>query len=441
VSETIYVATGELKFGDMGDVLESTPLGSCVAVCVFDPARVKGVMAHVMLPGLAPGAEQQPMRYAANAVEALLEGMQKSGSDLRALDVCLIGGANVLDRDDETIGRDNLDSLSQIIRTKGLKLLAQSVGGTLRRSVRFEISGGNISYTVGDDPKKILRGIGDKGIQGLSGDPEMQRAPRQQAEKSLHEAEGSVQRTLDAMLSTEKDIETLKLSDILDADVIQGMMDEFFRICGISMAIIELDGKVLVAVGWQDICTRFHRVHPEASRRCIESDTILSRGVLSGQTKLYKCKNNMWDVAMPINVGGRHVGNLFIGQFMFKDEPVDRDVFIRQGREFGFVEEEYLAALDRVPRWDRTTVDAAIAFFSRFSLLVATLSWNKIQLARDIAVRKQAEADIRSKITEIEARNKLMMDREERILEMKGEVNKLLIELGREKKYKTAISD
>ena len=86
------------------------------------------------------------------------------------------------------------------------------------------------------------------------------------------------------------------------------------------MAVIDIAGKVLVGVGWPDICTRFHRVHPETCKHCIESDTQLTAGVPQGEVRLYKCRNNMWDVATPLLVGGHHVGNVFMGQFFFEDE-------------------------------------------------------------------------------------------------------------------------
>ena len=94
-------------------------------------------------------------------------------------------------------------------------------------------------------------------------------------------------------------------------------MDDFYEFAHITIAIVDLKGNILVSIGWQDICTRFHRVHPETCKHCVESDTKLSAGVPSGEFKLYRCKNNMWDTATPIMVGGQHVGNIFSGQFFF----------------------------------------------------------------------------------------------------------------------------
>ena len=66
----------------------------------------------------------------------------------------------------------------------------------------------------------------------------------------------------------------------------------------------DLKGNVLVSVGWQDICTKFHRIHPEASKYCIESDTKLALAATPKELKMYKCKNNMWDIVTPLMLDG-----------------------------------------------------------------------------------------------------------------------------------------
>jgi Sensory domain found in PocR len=66
----------------------------------------------------------------------------------------------------------------------------------------------------------------------------------------------------------------LELSDIIDFTMLQSLIEDFYTLAHIPMSIIDLKGKVLMSVGWQDICTQFHRVHPETCRNCIENDTL-----------------------------------------------------------------------------------------------------------------------------------------------------------------------
>ncbi len=44
----------------------------------------------------------------------------------------------------------------------------------------------------------------------------------------------------------------------------------------------EWDVKRLVATGWQDICTSFHREHPETLRGCLESDLEINKRLVQG---------------------------------------------------------------------------------------------------------------------------------------------------------------
>ncbi|RPI19161.1 MAG: PAS domain S-box protein, partial [Acidobacteriales bacterium] len=180
-----------------------------------------------------------------------------------------------------------------------------------------------------------------------------------------------------------------------DARAIQSLMEEFHKLVNIPMAILDLKGQVLVGVGWQEICTRFHRVHSETSRNCTESDTQLTAGVAPGQVKSYKCKNGMWDLVTPLVVGGRHVGNLFLGQFFFEGERVDQEWFRSNARRYGFQEEPYLAALEAVPRLSKETSDVGMAFLTKLGGILSLQSYSNIKLARALADRDALAASLK----------------------------------------------
>ena len=220
-----------------------------------------------------------------------------------------------------------------------------------------------------------------------------------QAEEALKESEGRVRAKLEAVLSPDGEISELELSDIIDVEAIQAIMDDFFQITNIGIGLIDSKGKVLVATGWQDICTKFHRVHPEACRNCIESDTLLTVGRVAGTFTAYKCKNNLWDISTPFIVGGKYQGNVFLGQFFYTDEEANYEVFRQQARTFGFNEEEYLAALDRVPRLSRETVDSVMQFYARFASLISNVSYSNLKLAQALEGHKRSEAE-REKLQE-----------------------------------------
>lgn len=214
---------------------------------------------------------------------------------------------------------------------------------------------------------------------------------RRIAEEALKQSESRVRAKLESILMPDGEMKDLELADIIDVPELQEMMNNFYKLAGIPMAIIDLAGKVLVGIGWQEICTQFHRMHPQTCQFCIESDTQFTEQIPPGEFKLYKCKNNMWDMATPIIVAGNHLGNLFIGQFFFDDEPVDYEFFTQQAKKYGFDEQKYLAALQNAPRLSRSTVEFATHFFLSFANRISRLSYSNIKLARSLTQQKKAE--------------------------------------------------
>lgn len=218
---------------------------------------------------------------------------------------------------------------------------------------------------------------------------------RNAAEEALRQSDERVRFKLQSILSPEGSISDLELYDIIDVPSIQKLMDNFYELVQIPLAIIDIKGKVLVGVGWQNICTKFHRVHSEACRNCIESDLNLTHGIPDGEFRLYKCKNNMWDIATPIIIGEEHKGNLFMGQFFFDSEPIDIELFQKQADQYGFAEHEYLDALKLVPRISKQKLDHAKSFFLILSKSISQLSYSNIKLARAIAQQKIIEDALR----------------------------------------------
>lgn len=60
-------------------------------------------------------------------------------------------------------------------------------------------------------------------------------------------------------------------------------------------------------------------------------------------------------------------------------------------------------------------------------------------IVRDISQSKQAEEEMKQTVEELERFNRIMLERESRILELKKEINTLLLEAGKEIKYKTTM--
>ncbi len=178
----------------------------------------------------------------------------------------------------------------------------------------------------------------------------------------------------------------MKFSDFVDLVQLRALCESFTALSGAVTAILDLEGNILVATGWQDVCMRFHRVHPGLATRCRESDTALAGMIGTGQNfSIYPCKNGLIDVAMPIVIGDEHVANFFTGQFFM--EPPDDDYFRRQAAQFGLPEAEYIEAMHRVPVFSQAQIEAMTNFFSRLAHMIGEMGLTTVNMEKTVAVR------------------------------------------------------
>ncbi|WP_184415243.1 PocR ligand-binding domain-containing protein [Rhodocyclus tenuis] len=190
----------------------------------------------------------------------------------------------------------------------------------------------------------------------------------------------------------------MKFSELVDVGELQKLCESFTRLTGAVTAVLDLDGTVLVSTGWQDICTRFHRVNAQTAARCHESDTVLAGQLSHGEAyNVYQCKNGLVDVAVPISIGGEHVANFFTGQFFF-DTP-DRLFFSRQAQAFGFDESAYLRALDKAPVFSAEHVRAMMEFFTRLAQIMGEMGLARAELKLANDSLQASEANYRQQAT------------------------------------------
>lgn len=181
------------------------------------------------------------------------------------------------------------------------------------------------------------------------------------------------------------------LMSALDVPILQTMMNDFYTLTSIPMSLLDLQGNVIVGSGWQDVCVRFHRRHPDACAACVESDTALTVDIPEGTAQLYRCKNGLWDAASPVFVDNVKVGNLFTGQFFFEDEPTDVDFFREQARRYGFDESAYLAAIESAPRLSREAVDTGLRFLTNLASMISRLTNSNIERERALKAEHEAQ--------------------------------------------------
>lgn len=122
----------------------TTVLGSCVSACIRDPNTGVGGMNHFMLPGSSGrpmnqwgGEEALETRYGIAAMEQLINSIMKLGARKAQLEVKLFGGGHVLDMAVADVGARNIKFAEDFIRTEGLAVASQDLGGPYPRKVHY----------------------------------------------------------------------------------------------------------------------------------------------------------------------------------------------------------------------------------------------------------------------------------------------------------------
>ena len=119
-----------------------TLLGSCVAVCLFDPIKRIGGMNHIFLPGKADFNNfNAPARYGINAMELLINRILNIGGKRRNLVAKVFGGANMLPDISEAngVGRKNIDFTIEFMKNESIDIVSWDMGGLRYEKSIFSI--------------------------------------------------------------------------------------------------------------------------------------------------------------------------------------------------------------------------------------------------------------------------------------------------------------
>ena len=149
----VNVIQGDFHISEKEDDVLTTVLGSCVAVCLFDPVRRIGGMNHFLLPSGDTGGTVN-VRYGTHAMELLINGLLKKGAQRDMLQAKVFGGARMNDsfRD---IGGSNAAFARTFLADEGLPITAESLGGKAARRLRFWPTTGRVRQLLVESAAEI----------------------------------------------------------------------------------------------------------------------------------------------------------------------------------------------------------------------------------------------------------------------------------------------
>ncbi len=191
-----------------------------------------------------------------------------------------------------------------------------------------------------------------------------------------------------------------EFKDLVDIDVLSKLLSDLYETARIPSAVIDMQGNVLTGAGWQRICVDFHRKHPEAGQRCIESDIRIHEEIQRGAPYvIYECPHGLVDSSCPVIIDGKHIANVFTGQFLYRSPDASiRRRFKEQARQLGFDEGIYLEALDEVPVFTKAQHRTMLAFLHGFAEMIAEMGLNRLRTRNHLARIEASEAKFRQYI-------------------------------------------
>jgi chemotaxis protein CheD len=128
------------------------PVGSCVAVYLWDPeSRVGGVL-HFEWPDSKSDpsrAQAEPAVFADTGVMLLLERAGLMGAAKGRCKVRLVGGADIRDRaESERWAKRNILAARSVLWRSGIFVDGEEVGGTKARKATLSVSDGQLSVVL-----------------------------------------------------------------------------------------------------------------------------------------------------------------------------------------------------------------------------------------------------------------------------------------------------
>ena len=141
----ITVGIADMKMAKGSGILITYALGSCIGLSFHDPRIKLGALLHVMLPLNMEAGRRNPLKYVDTGIRETLRQMEAQGASRGRITVKIAGGAKMFEVNGGNlgnIGQRNIESVHTILRKEGIRLLGEQVGGSVARTMLFDVDSG-----------------------------------------------------------------------------------------------------------------------------------------------------------------------------------------------------------------------------------------------------------------------------------------------------------
>ena len=159
-SNKVVVGIADMKIIQGSGELVTYALGSCIGICLYDPAIKLAALVHIMLPLNMETGRKSPMKYADTGIRETLKQMESWGATRIRTVAKIAGGAKMFEIPGGgslgNIGQRNIESVHLNLKREGIRLLKEDVGGTVARTLRFDAATGQGYIHSYGKPESIL---------------------------------------------------------------------------------------------------------------------------------------------------------------------------------------------------------------------------------------------------------------------------------------------
>ena len=153
------VVVSDMKTGRDGEFLITHALGSCLGLAIYDPVAKVGGLLHAMLPLSKINkdkAKANPYMFVDTGVPVLFKTLYDMGAVKKRLIVKAAGCGNPLGKNEMfKIGERNHTLLKKLLWKNNVLLTAEDVGGTKSRTVRFDVSTGQVIISSAGEESEL----------------------------------------------------------------------------------------------------------------------------------------------------------------------------------------------------------------------------------------------------------------------------------------------
>lgn len=141
----LTIGIADMKMAKGEGMLVTYALGSCIGICLYDPAIKLGALIHIMLPLNMEAGRKNTMKYADTGIRETIRQMEAKGASKARLVAKIAGGAKMFEDSAGSlgnIGQRNIESVHMALKREGIRLLKEDVGGSVARTLLFDVASG-----------------------------------------------------------------------------------------------------------------------------------------------------------------------------------------------------------------------------------------------------------------------------------------------------------